>query len=180
MNFWRSKVEEKDMRTIHWLTPSGERSSVTVEAKEREDGWTVSSPVAAPAGRTVWVDGEEALTAFVRSCQASGTGYVLELGLLTQDRRREGRIPASGAGILCWYDSKGRRESIVSVDDVTENGTRVTSPELLPETSMVRLCGETWEFLGRVRYCKPVEMGFAAGIEMASPAYRKDSQDYCD
>ncbi len=168
------------MRTIQWLTPSGERSSITVEAKERSDGWTVESPVAAPPGRTVWVDGDATLTAFVRSCQPSGSGYVLELGLLPQDRRRAARIPTSGAGILCWYDGKGRRETIVSVDDVTEDGTRITAPEPLPETSMVRLCGESWEFLGRVRYCTRAEMGFAAGIEMASPASPRNSHEYYD
>lgn len=167
--------------TISWLAPSGERHRVAAVASPAPAGVLAELAEPAVVGRTVWVEWEPAeRRAFVRSCEARDGRYLAELTFLAQERRREDRIPSAGNGSLEWFEMREKRAAPVVVEDVTEGGVRLRLEESLSQVDMVRLTGETWECLGKVRYCLARDGGTVLGIELAGPAYLKDSADYFD
>jgi len=172
---------ETKSTTITWLTASGDRHTVAARAFATADGVRAELAEPVPIGQTVWVAWEPAARrAFVRSCQAVDDLYIAELGFLAQERRRQDRLPAVGSGALHWFAGSQGRTATVEVEDVTESGVRVRAPEPIAPGEMVRLTGESWECLGRVRYCHVGDDGSILGIELTGPAYPKDSPDYVD
>lgn len=167
--------------TISWLTASGERHAVTVEASPTADG--VRAELAEPVivGQTVWLAWKPAgKRGFVKSCEAREGRYVAEFGFLVRERRREDRLPAVGSGTLHWFEGTQPRSATVDVEDVTESGVRLRATEPVAAGEMIRLTGESWECLGRVNYCNTVAGGTVLGIELTRPAYPKDDLEFRD
>ena len=177
----RQETAEVKITTLTWLVPSGERYRASVEIQPAPEGLTARLPEPVEIGRTVWVDpGLVERRAFVRSCERSETGFVLSLGFLPREQRRQDRVPAAGRGTLHWFDASGRRSTVVTVSDVTENGVGLRAPEVVQSAGMVRLTGETWECLGWIRHHRRWDTGCSAGLELAGPAYPKNAAEYFD
>src|SRR5581483_3815902 len=94
------------------------------------------------------------------------------------ERRRLDRLPASGSGTLEWIDpSRRRRTATVTVKDITADGVRLEADQPLETWNGARLIGETWECLGSIRYCRPENGRFVAGMQLTRlPIRRTDSR----
>jgi hypothetical protein len=175
-------MTEPKQFVLAWLAASGERRRALVPMVVGQEGATAFLPEPLPIGRTVWMEqGPAERCAFVRSCQSASGQWVVDLCFLVEERRRQDRIPVSGKGEVHWYDKGGhQRVATVEVENVTESGVRLKVAESLRGVAMLRLTGETWECLGRIRYSEAGVTGHGVGIELASPAYLKESAEYFD
>jgi hypothetical protein len=175
-------MTEPQKVVVSWLTASGQRQRAPVQAVANREGAVAILPGPLAVGQTVWI--EQACAerrAYVRSCQTTAGECVADLRFLVEERRRQDRIPVSGQGEVHWYDKAGlRRVAAVAVENVTESGVRLNMSESLRGVPMLRLTGETWECLGRIRYCESGVAGYGVGVELAGPAYLKESAEYFD
>ncbi|GEM_PF-1801455 len=90
------------------------------------------------------------------------------------ERRRLERLPASGSGTLEWTDPTRRhRTATVTVKDITADGVRLEADEPLETLNGARLVGETWECLGSIRYCRPENGRFVAGMQLTRLPIRR-------
>jgi len=94
------------------------------------------------------------------------------------NRRRQERIPVSGNGTMCWSDGPQVVSISIAIGDVSEDGVQIRSPRVVRAGDMVRVAGDTCEFVGVARHCRRDGEAWVAGIQLASPAYSRESADY--
>ena len=168
--------------TLVWMTAEGKRRSAPVEIEHAgQRGMRLRAPEPLTLGQTVLVGGGPVeCKASICLCTPQEPGFLLGVEFVREERRRADRVPAAGRGRLQWVERSGPREAAVRVSNVTEDGIQIELEQSLEFHQIVRLAGEAWECLGRVRYCRNEGARFTAGIKLTMPAYPKNSLDYTD
>ena len=93
-------------------------------------------------------------------------------------QRSELRAPVFGGGWLTWDDAReGARTSHVVVRNLSGQGLQVVSPRQVRTGAVVFLTGETYECLGKVKYCVHGDGGFRIGIQFMREPYPRAASD---
>ncbi len=96
------------------------------------------------------------------------------------DQRRQPRLAVDETGTLFWSEGAVVASSTIAVCDVTDDGVQIRVPQAIRVGEIVRVRGKVCEFLGTVRYCRLEGDAWTAGIQLAGPAYSRQSDDYQD
>jgi hypothetical protein len=90
-------------------------------------------------------------------------------------QRSELRASVYGGGSLTWDDAgEGSRTSSVIVRNLSEQGIQVLCHRAIRTGAVVFLTGETYECLGKVRYCVYGEDGYRIGIQFTREPYPRN------
>jgi len=116
----------------------------------------------------------------VTHCEKRGNEFLIALRFILHERRREDRLSTAGFGTLCWFERGSALTAVVQVKNAGDNGAQLEMDQSLSIDQMVRLCGERWECLGRVRHCQGEGSNYVVGLEFSMPPYPTKSLDFRD
>ncbi len=92
-------------------------------------------------------------------------------------QRAERRAIVYGGGSLTWDDAaNGSRTSSVIVRNLSGEGLQIVCHQAIRTGAVVFLTGETYECLGKVRYCVYGEDGYRIGIQFTREPYLRRTE----
>jgi hypothetical protein len=101
---------------------------------------------------------------FVR--KLSRLGRVQQQALEGAERRRGGRVPTDDPAFMQVLNPLATNRVEVRVLDVSRDGLKLRVPEFLPPGSVIQVRMENSIALGEVRYCRALQAGFDAGVQL--------------
>jgi hypothetical protein len=82
------------------------------------------------------------------------------------EKRRDDRLLCAGLVEVHWADAEGRASAtIANLDDLSPGGVSLLLECPLPQGTQVEFSHSGLRVSGEVRYCKPTELGWIAGVE---------------
>lgn len=174
-------LETERSAAFSWRSASGETLHATAEVETiMQDGIVLLAPAPITVGQTVYLNWSGAeRRAEVHHCEKRANAYLLILRFILYERRRADRLSSAGTGTLQWSMPGGARQAArVSVRNIGASGALIVSDQPLVVDQMVRLSGETWECIGRIRYCRRDGKKFLSGIQLTQPPQPKGSRGY--
>ncbi len=161
----QSRLAAQGEAILHWIGKNGEFLQQTVEIRDNsEGGLGLVSPHGFAPGQTVWIEqGGELTKAIIHHGKDLGGNYLLGLGKVPVERRRQDRQPVNETGTLEW----GRgHSSPVFVRNVSEDGIQLEVPDQIRKFLVVRLTFGPWLCLGLVSYCKRDAEKYLLGLHL--------------
>ena len=161
----QSRVTAQGEAILHWIGETGEFCHQTVEVRDTSEGGAgVVSPHGLAAGQNMWIEQHGELTkAIIHHSTELGGNYLLGLGKIPVERRRQERQPATETGMLEW--GSGHRSAVL-VKNVSDGGIQLEVPDQIPKSLVVRLTFGPWLCLGLVCYCKRDTEKYLVGMQL--------------